>query len=143
MYPNFIARDGKHMYSHVSLRYGLYVYVGGDVAVARAVIDRFTGEFIHQELSIHGFVNGLNQEAHNSEYLQLGEIDPHIISSIVYRYLYIQLYISMENVVVSTPCPTTDYDFIHFYLFYHRLSCQANNEQKTTILCINSAYFNE
>jgi hypothetical protein len=123
MYPNFIARDDKHIYSHVSLHYGLYVYVGGDVAVERAVIDRFTAEFIHQGLSIHGFVNGLNQEAHNNEYLQLGEIDPHIISSIVYRYLYIQLYISMGNVAVSTPCRTTDYDSWAWKEFPRILSC--------------------
>ncbi len=123
IYPNFILRDDKHVYSHESFHYGLYIYVGGDVAIERSIINKFTAEFIYQASSIHGLVNSLNQEASNNRHFQLSEVDPHIISSIIYRYLYIQLYLSMGNVTISTPCNTTEYDLWAWKEFPRVLSC--------------------
>lgn len=123
IYPNFIFHNGKHIYSYESLQYGFYVYIGGDVAVERAIIDRFTAEFIFQGLSIHSFVNSLNQEAFNKQHVQFSEIDPHTISNILFRYLYIQMHISMGNTSVSTPSRVNDYDVWAWKQFPEMLSC--------------------
>ncbi|CAF1529494.1 unnamed protein product [Rotaria magnacalcarata] len=123
LYPNFVLQDDKHVYTHESLHCGLYVYVGGDVAIERAIIDKFTAEFIHKGSSIHSFVNSLNQEALNNDHLQLSEVDLHIISGILYRYLYIQLYLSMGNPTVSTPSRIAEYDMWAWKEFPRVLSC--------------------
>lgn len=123
IYPNFIFHNGEHIYSHESLHYGLHVYIGGDVAVERAVIDRFTAEFIFQGLSVHSFVNSLNQEAFNKERVQFSSVDPHMISHVLFRYLYIQMHISMGNLIVRTPSRMSDYDLWAWKQIPEILSC--------------------
>ncbi len=123
IYPNFIHRDDQYNFTHLSLHYGQYVYVGGDVAIERGVINRFTAEFIHQGLSVHGFVHSLNQEAFNNKHSQLSPVDPHIISNIVYRYLFIQLYICMGKEVISIPYRSADYDSWAWKEFPRVLCC--------------------
>ena len=103
MYPNFVVYDGKHIYYHDSLHAGLYVYVGGDVAVERGLIDRFSAEFIHHGISIHGTMNSLNQEAINTGNMQTSVVDAHALSDILYCYLIIQLDLCMGSPSVAVP----------------------------------------
>ncbi|CAF3562642.1 unnamed protein product [Rotaria socialis] len=123
MYSNFVLHEDRHMYSHESLHCGPYVYIGGDVAIERAIINKFTAEFIHLTSSIHGLVNSLNQEAFNNAQSQLGNVDPHTLSSIFYRYLYIQTYISMGIKSVCAPANMGDYDLWAWKEFPRLLSC--------------------
>jgi hypothetical protein len=110
VYGNFFKCNGQHVYSHKSLHAGDFVYVGGDFAVERAVIDRFSAEFIHHDLSIHAMVHSLNQEAANNGHFQLTTVDPHVLSFILYCYLYIQLDICVGNQEVRTPARIDDHD---------------------------------
>lgn len=89
---------------------GDYIYVGEGVAIERALIDRFTGEFIHHDSSIHALVFALNQEAINTEQYQLSQVDAHILSHILYCYLYILLDLSMGSLKVDTPVRLDEYD---------------------------------
>ena len=123
MFPNFILHDNKHEYSHESLHYGLYIYVGGDIGIERGIIDKFTAELIHSGLSIHGMVNYLNQEAFNNKHFQLTEIDPHALSNVIYRYLFIQLCLSMGRPYVCTPARVVEYDLWAWKEFPRVLSC--------------------
>ncbi|CAF2209413.1 unnamed protein product [Rotaria magnacalcarata] len=122
-YLNFVLHEDKHIYSHESRHFGSYAYIGGDVAIERATINKFTAEFIHLASSIHGFVNSLNQEAFNNGQSQLGNVDPHTLSSIFYRYLYIQTYISRGIKSVCTPTNMGDYDLWAWREFPRLLSC--------------------
>jgi hypothetical protein len=123
LFPNFVFYDDKHEFSHESLHYGLYVYVGGDVAIERALINKFTAELIHDGLSIHGVLNSLNQEALNNDHFQLGEVDPHTLSRILYRYLFIQMYLSMGISSVCTPAHVAEHDLWAWKEFPRVLSC--------------------
>ena len=95
IYPNFVVIDNEQIYSHESLHFGRYVYVGGDVAVERSLIEKYTAEIIHHGVSMHGLVNGLNQEAVNERRSQISPINAHIFSGVIYRYLFIQMILSM------------------------------------------------
>lgn len=101
-----------------AFHFGNFVYAGSDVTVEGRLIENFCSVLVHLEVSIHGrnlrpghyLVNGRNQEARNQGHAELCGIDPHVLSSIMYRYLYIELMVSVGR---STVCPSTcagDYD---------------------------------
>lgn len=123
LFPNFVYYDNKHEFTHESLHYGVYVYVGGDVGVERALVNKFTAELIHDGLSIHGALNSLNQEAFNDGYRQLDKVDPHVFSNIMYRYLFLQIYLSMGYPSVSTPARVVEHDLWAWKAFPRVLFC--------------------
>ena len=110
IYGNFFESNGRRIYSHESLHAGDFIYVGGDVAIERGLLDRFTAQFIHHDLSIHAMVSTLNQEAFNTNQAQLSKVDPHALSFVLYSYLYILLDLSMGNSKVETPLHVDEFD---------------------------------
>lgn len=123
LYPNFVLQNGSHIYSHESLHHGDFVYVGGDVAVERKMVEKFSAEVIHHGASIHCWVKSLNQEAMNQAHPQLNRVDAHALSGIMYRYLFIQMNLCVGRTTVCTPSNMAEYDMWAWSEFPRMLSC--------------------
>jgi hypothetical protein len=104
IYPNFRQTDGQHLYTHDSLNYGDYIYMGGDVAVQRGIVNSYTSQIIHHDYSMMADAASMNQEASNEGYVQLTRIDRRLLNQIIQAYLLIQLDLCMGSGTVSTPC---------------------------------------
>lgn len=122
IYGTFWECAGQRNFTYQSLNAGKYIYVGGDVVIARGIVNRFIAEFVHHDFSIHALVNTLNQEALNTGQDQSSKIDPHCLSHILYCYLYVLMNVSFGNAVVKTPIRIDDYDMWAFEQFPRLLS---------------------
>lgn len=97
--------------------------MGGDVAVERKMIEKFSAELIHHGTSIHFWMQSLNQEAKNNGHGQISMIDSHVLSNLLYRYLFIQMNLCMGKSFISTPSNMADYDLWAWREFPKVLSC--------------------
>ncbi|CAF3742187.1 unnamed protein product [Rotaria socialis] len=103
IYPNFTRGNKCNVYTHNSLHHGDYIYLGGDIAIERSIIDRYTAQIVHNGLSMIGLASTVNQEAFNLGNHQLAPIERRLLSNILHAYLIIQFDLSMGNASVSTP----------------------------------------
>ncbi|CAM4831875.1 unnamed protein product [Rotaria magnacalcarata] len=103
IYPNFTRSNKCNVYTHNSLHHGDYIYLGGDVAIERSIIDRYTAQIVHNGLSMIGLASTMNQEAFNLGNHQLAPIERRLLRNILHAYLIIQFDLSMGNASVSTP----------------------------------------
>ncbi len=110
IFPNFIRINKCNVYTHDSLHYGDYVYLGGDIGIERGFIENYTAQIIHHDLSMIGTAATMNQEAINHGYPQLAPVDRRLLTNIIHAYLVIQLDLSMGSTSVSTPCSLADFD---------------------------------
>lgn len=110
IFSNFTRRDKCNIYTHDSLHYGDYVYLGGEIAIERVVIDKYTAQIIQNDFSMLGFAAGLNQEAVNLGYPQLAAVERRLLGNIIHAYLIIQFDLSTGNPSVSTPCKLSDFN---------------------------------
>ncbi|CAF4768625.1 unnamed protein product [Rotaria sp. Silwood1] len=123
IYPNFSRINQRNIYTHQSLHHGKYVYLGGDVAIERSIIDKYTAQIIHHDFSMIGTAASLNQEAFNLGYYQFALIERRLLSNIIHAYLIIQLDLSMGYACVSTPCSLKDFSQWAWEQFPRLLTC--------------------
>lgn len=110
IFPNFTRVSNRNIFTHDSLHYGDYVYLGGNIGVERSFIEKYTAQIIHHDLSMLGTAAALNQEATNHVYFQLVPVERRLLSNIIHAYLIIQLDLSMGNTSVSTPSSLAEFD---------------------------------
>ncbi len=123
IFPNFFRINKYNVYTHDSLHYGDYVYLGGDIAIERSFIEKYTAQIIYHDHSMIGTAATMNQEAINHGYPQLAPVDRRILSNIIHAYLVIQYDLSMGSKSVSTPCSLADFDQWAWEQFPRLLSC--------------------
>ncbi|CAF4143071.1 unnamed protein product [Rotaria magnacalcarata] len=123
IYPNFSRINNRNIYTHNSLYHGNYIYLGGDVAIERSVIDKYTAQIIHHDFSIIGIAASMNQEAFNLGYYQLAPIERRLLSNILHAYLIIQIDLSMGYASVSVPCSLEDFSQWAWEEFPRLLTC--------------------
>ncbi|CAF1016734.1 unnamed protein product [Adineta ricciae] len=110
IFSNFTRINKCNVYTHDSLHYGDYVYLGGDIAVERVIINKYTAQIIQNDFSMMGFAASLNQEAINLGHPQMAAVDRRLLGNIIHAYLIIQFDLSMGNISVSTPCKLSDFN---------------------------------
>lgn len=123
IFPNFIRANKLNTYTHDSLHYGDYVYLGGDVAIERTVINKYTAQVIYHDLSMLGTAASMNQEAINLGYTQLASVERRLLTNIIHAYLIIQFDVCMGHSCVSTPCSLIDFNQWAWEQFPRLLSC--------------------
>ena len=109
IFPNFIRINNQNVYSHDSLHFGGYVYLGGDVAVERCIIEKFIAHIINYDISMLGYAAGLNQEALNGDFYQVVPIDRRLLANMIHAFLVIQLDLSFGTFNISTPAKFEDF----------------------------------
>jgi hypothetical protein len=123
LFPNFQRHNNQNFFTHDSLHYGKYVYLGGHIAVERSIIDQYTSEIIYHRVTMMGYANTMNQEASNTGRSQLTPIDRRVLMDIIQSYLLLQFDLSMGNALVSAPCQMKDFDLWAWKQFPRLLSC--------------------
>jgi hypothetical protein len=110
LFPNFLRHNNRNVFTHESLHYGDYVYMGGDIAVERSIIDHYQSHIIHNSMTMMGFAQSMNQEAANTGRSQLTSIDRRLLMNVIQSYLIVQFDLSMGNAFVSAPSHLKDFD---------------------------------
>ena len=123
IYSNFTRISKTNTYTHDSLHYGDYIYFGGDIAVERVIIDKYTAQIVQNDLSMQAIAGALNQEAINAGYSQLAPIERRSLANIIHAYLVIQFDLSMGSSIVSTPFTLSDFDQWAWEQFPRLLAC--------------------
>lgn len=123
IYSNFTRINKCNTYTHDSLCYGDYIYLGGDIAIERVVIDRYTAQIIQNDLSMVAIAAGMNQQAINLGYTQLALVERRLLTNVIHAYLIIQFDLSMGHSVISTPSALTDFNQWAWNEFPRLLSC--------------------
>jgi hypothetical protein len=123
IFPNFTRINEYDIYTHDSLHYGDYVYLGGDVAIERAIVNKYTAQIINHDLSMIGTAASMNQEAINLGYSQLAPVERRLLTNIINAYLIIQLDLCMGNRCVSIPCSLKNFNQWTWEQFPRLLSC--------------------
>lgn len=122
IFPNFIRINDKNTYTHESLHFGDYIYLGGDVAIQRNIIEKFVAHIVHHDISMLGYAACMNQEALNGNRHQLVPIERRILTNIIHAFLVIQLDICFGNFNVSTPSRLQDFNDWAWHQFPRLLS---------------------
>ena len=102
IYPNFISVNKCNIFTFNSLYHSRYIYLGGNVAIERSILDKYTAQIVHHDFSMMGMAASMNQKALNVGYYQLAPIERRLLSNILLAYLIIQLDLSMGYASVST-----------------------------------------
>jgi hypothetical protein len=123
IFPNFIRSNNCNTYTHESLYYGRYVYVSGDFAVERSIIEKFVAHIVHHDISMMGYASYLNQLALNTSHRQLVPVDRRILTNIMHTFLVIQLHLGFGYSDVSVPLQSHDFNQWSWDNFPHLLSC--------------------
>lgn len=123
IFPNFNRVNYRNIYTHESLYFGRYVYLGGEVAIERSIIDKFISQIVHHDISMFGSAASMNQEALNAGHPQLVPIDRRILTNIIHAFLVIQNHISVGHINVSTPYEFNKFNEWAWHQFPRLLSC--------------------
>ncbi|CAF4408247.1 unnamed protein product, partial [Rotaria magnacalcarata] len=123
IFPNSIRINNSNIYSHDSLHCGDHVYLGGDVAVERSIIEKYSSQIIPHDISMLGNAASMNQEALCGNYPQLAAVDRRISTNLIHAFLIIQVDISFGNLNVSIPFQVKDFNEWAWHQFPRLLSC--------------------
>ena len=99
------------------------MYLGGNVAIERSILDKYTAQIIHHDFSMMGIAASMDQEAFNVGYYQLAPIERRLLSNILLAYLIIQLDLSMGYTSVSTSSSLANFDQWAWEQFPRLLTC--------------------
>jgi hypothetical protein len=123
IFPNFIRINNRNIYNHQSLHFGRYVYLGGDVALERGIIEKYVAHLVYHDISMMGYADSINQEALNGGLPQLMPIDRRILMNIIHAFLVIQLDICFGHLNVETPSQLKYFNEWAWHQFPRLLSC--------------------
>ena len=123
IYPNFIYVNDQNIYTHDSLHFGQYVYLGGDSAVERGIIDKYIAQIVHHDISMIGNAASINQEAFNRGLSQLAPVNRRFLTTIIQAFLVLQLEMSFGYSHISTPSQLTEFSQWSWDRFPRLLSC--------------------
>ena len=99
------------------------MYLGGDIAVERAIIDQYQSQIVHNSMTMMGYAQSMNQEAANAGRSQLTSVDRRLLMNVIQSYLLVQFDLSMGNAFVSAPSHLKDFDMWAWQQFPRLLSC--------------------
>lgn len=123
IFPNFININNQNIYTHESLHFSGYVYLGGHVAMERSIIEKFIAHTVYHDISMMGYAACINQEALNGGYPQLVPTDRRILTKMLHAFLIIQLDLSFGHSNVSVPIQLEDFNEWAWHQFPRLLSC--------------------
>jgi hypothetical protein len=144
VYPNFFRQDKTDIYSSDSLQSGKIVYLGGEQAFERALIESFTCHLLTGANSWQKFVDGLNLGAFNANLVESKAEWRKILSQAFMKYKTIEFDLSIGTHNVRVPNSLCQFDdwawkefprlmssFVYLWSNHKRLigSCGSNCSQ--------------
>ncbi|CAF3180470.1 unnamed protein product [Rotaria sp. Silwood2] len=110
IYPNYIQRKDTRSYTSQSIQHGHYIYLGGDYACERELIERYTSDLISTSYSWQKQVDSLNNLAFNTSRSQAVPINMRRFSQIVFTFKIIEMDLCLGSTVVTTPREIDQFD---------------------------------
>lgn len=123
IFPNFIRKEKQNIYSRESLYFGRFIYLGGNVAVERDIIEKYSAQIVHHDISMMGNAASLNQEAMNRKLYQLMPIDRRSLGNVIQCFLVLQLELNFGAEQIFAPCHTKYFRRWAWERFPKLLSC--------------------
>lgn len=110
IYPNHIQQNNIKKYTSTSIQHGDYVYLGGEYACERRLIERYICDLISTPHSWQKQVDSLNIFAFNTDQFQTTPINIRRFSQIVYTYKIIEMDLCLGSIDVTIPREIDQFD---------------------------------
>ncbi|CAF3967308.1 unnamed protein product, partial [Rotaria sordida] len=110
IYPNYIQQKNIRNYTSQSIQHGLYIYLGGDCACERELVERYTSDLISTPHSWQKQADSLNNLAFNTNQSQTVPINMRRFSQIIFTYKIMEMDICLGSTNVATPREIDQFD---------------------------------
>lgn len=110
IYPNYIQQGNTRNYTSNSVQHSPYIYLGGDYACERELVERYTCDLISTPHSWQKQADSLNNLAFNTTQPQATPFNMRRFSQIVFTYKIIEMNLCLGSTNVVTPKDIDEFD---------------------------------
>ncbi|CAM4844762.1 unnamed protein product [Rotaria magnacalcarata] len=110
IYPNYIQEKNIRNYTSLSIQHGLYIYLGGDYACERELVERYTSDLVSTPHSWQKQADSLNNLAFSTARSQATPFNMRRFSQLVFTYKIIEMDLCLGSTNVATPKDIDEFD---------------------------------
>ncbi|CAF3787238.1 unnamed protein product, partial [Rotaria magnacalcarata] len=110
IYPNYIQEKNIRNYTSLSIQHGLYIYLGGDYACERELVERYTSDLVSTPHSWQKQADSLNNLAFSTARSQATPFNMRRFSQLVFTYKIIEMDLCLGGTNVATPKDIDEFD---------------------------------
>lgn len=122
IYPNYIQQNNSKKFTSESIQYGSYIYMGGDYACERRIMERYTSDLISTPHSWQKQTDSLNLLAFNTNQYQNVPMNMRRFAQMVYIFKIIEMNFCLGSVTVVIPKEIDQFDSWAWSEYPHLLS---------------------